>query len=142
MTGAGYTVDQANQFLQTNFAPWVLDLKPVVTVVNDGSIQLEIPANPALYRVGRIVCGQALMALADTAMVLGLVSALEESRLVTTVDMNTTFMRPVADDVVIAKTEVSRLGRTMAFMRVVMNARQTGKPVSHATGTYAVLPGS
>lgn len=140
MTASAYTAEQANRFLQENFAPWVLELNPIVTAVSPESVSLEIPPNPALYRVGRIVCGQALMALADTAMVLGLMSALEEARLVTTVDMNTTFMRPVADDTVVAVTEVAKLGRTLAYMRVTMSARQSGKLISHATGTYAVLP--
>ena len=139
MTAQAYTVAQANGFLNENFAPWVLDLKPIVTKVDGGTIELEMPPNERLHRAGQIVCGQALMAIADTAMVIGLVSALEQRKWVTTVDMNTAFMRPLADDTLVARTDLVKLGRSMAFMRVTMTAKATGKSVSHAAGTYAVL---
>ena len=45
---------------------------------------------------GGVVCGQALMALADTSMVLAIVSANRGYRPMTTVDQTTHFMRAVS----------------------------------------------
>lgn len=132
-------MQQASEFMANNIAPWVLELKPVVVAVDGEGATLEMPPNDMLYRSGQIVCGQALMALADTTMVIGLVSAFEGSKLLTTVDMNTSFMRPVANDVVVAQAQAVRLGRTLAFMRVTMHAKTSSKVISAATGTYAVL---
>ena len=55
-----------------------------------------------LCRHGGVVCGQALMALADTAMVIAILAANRGYRPMTTVDQTTHFMRAVASADVLA----------------------------------------
>jgi hypothetical protein len=71
------------------FAPWVQDLGLVVESMADGEVTLRLPFDERLARIGGMVCGQALMAAADTAMVLAIVTQLGTRRPMTTVQLNT-----------------------------------------------------
>jgi hypothetical protein len=56
------------------FAPWVQALGLRVQSCEAGVVTLRLPRNDQLSRVGDMLCGQAMMAAADTAMVLALIS--------------------------------------------------------------------
>ena len=81
---------------------------------------LRMPFSERLCRNGGIVCGQALMAFADTAMVIANLAANRAYRPMTTVDQTTHFMRAVTNSDVLADARVVRLGRTMSFGRVTL----------------------
>ena len=81
----------ASRFLRDNFAPWVLDLGLVIeafeTAAPAGAVAdwqpgaiLRMPFSERLCRVGGILSGQALMALADTAAVFALAAAMGQFR--------------------------------------------------------------
>jgi uncharacterized protein (TIGR00369 family) len=84
--------------------------------------------------------GQTLMAAADTAMVLAVMSQLGAFRPMTTVQLQTTFLRPVPADARFAnvRARVLRLGKTLAFGDIEISH---GDDVlaAHATTTYALL---
>ena len=82
-----------------------------------------MPFSERLCRNGGIVCGQALMAFADTAMVIANLAANRAYRPMTTVDQTTHFMRAVTNSDVLADARVVRLGRTMSFGRVTLSCR-------------------
>ncbi len=88
---------------------------------------------------GGIVCGQALMALADTAMVIAILAANRAYRPMTTVDQTTHFMRAVASSDVLADARVVRLGRTMSFGRVTLSSATDNKPVAMVSSAFAML---
>ena len=69
-------IEAAQDFLNDNFAQWILDMGIEVTEMSDDGATLEIPITPHIERVGGIVCGQALSSLADTAMVFACFSAM------------------------------------------------------------------
>jgi uncharacterized protein (TIGR00369 family) len=100
---------------------------------------MRIAFAPRLCRIGGIVCGQALIAAADTAMVLALVSAQGGMRPMTTVDLTINFMRPIKDEDVCLTAAVKRLGKTLAFCTTEVAGAATAKPAAFATGTYAIL---
>jgi acyl-coenzyme A thioesterase PaaI-like protein len=79
--------------LRSNFAEWVLALNMSVRKTTSNSATLAIPFDKKFERTGGIVSGQALMALADTAMVIAFCSAFGEFRAMATVDNHTTFVR-------------------------------------------------
>ena len=108
--------------------------------IGTDSTVLVMPPDDKLHREGGIVSGQALMALADTAMVIALCAAFDGFKPVTTVNMNTTFMHPAANAAVIAEARVLRLGKTMGFCeaRLLLDTPQR-QMVANATGTYAIL---
>jgi len=144
-----FTIDDARRVLADVFAPWVLDLGLSIE-----SIEQEPPAPSAewqpgatlrmafserLCRHGGVVCGQALMALADTSMVIAMVTANGGYRPITTVDQTTHFMRAVASVDVLAEARVVRLGRTMSFGRVTLTNAGDNKPVAMVSSAFAML---
>ena len=148
---AEFGLADARRILDEVFAPWVQDLNLVVerieharpTDVPDwqpGAL-LRMPFSERLCRHGGVVCGQALMALADTAMVIAILAANRGYRPMTTVDQTTHFMRAVASMDVLADARVVRLGRTMSFGRVTLLSATDNKPVAMVSSAFAMLPG-
>src|SRR2546422_9107812 len=54
------------------FAPWVRELNLQVTQVLAGEVELALPVVPLHVHGGGVLCGQTMMAAADTAMVLAI----------------------------------------------------------------------
>ena len=77
---------------------------------------VRLPYSRKLCGDGAAVCTQALMALADTAMVLACSAAWNGYRPMTSIDQTTHFLRPVNFDV-IADARAVRLGRNASFGR-------------------------
>ena len=146
-----FNIDEARRVLGDVFAPWVRDLGLSVESIdhlppsgppNDwepGAV-LRMAFSDRLCRHGGIVCGQALMALADTAMVIAILAANRGYRPMTTVDQTTHFMRPVIASDVLADARVVRLGRTMSFGRVTLSSAGDSKPVAMVSSAFAMLP--
>lgn len=147
---ATFDIEEARRVLREVFAPWVQDLdlsvvgfeyEPPANAPADwlpGAV-LRMPFSERLCRHGGIVCGQALMALADTAMVIAVLAANRGYRPMTTVDQTTHFMRPVAQSDVTADARVVRLGRTMSFGRITLSSSADNKPVAMVSSAFAML---
>ena len=143
-----FGIEEARRFLGEVFAPWVQDLnlrieefafEPPQGALDwqPGAI-LRLPFSERLCRNGGVVSGQALMAFADTAMVIANVAANRGYRPMTTVDQTTHFMRAAVGDV-LADARVVRLGRTMSFGRVTLMAATDNKPVAMVSSAFAML---
>lgn len=137
----GLSREEAERLLGELFAPWVRELGLAVDEVGDGTATLRMPFHPRLTRIGGTVCGQALMALADTTMVFVIAGAFGEFRPMTTVNQSTQFMRAIANADVMAEGRILRLGRTMAFGEVRLRAAGDNAPAVHVSSAYAILPG-
>ncbi|MES3012589.1 MAG: PaaI family thioesterase [Pseudomonadota bacterium] len=126
--------------LKNVFAEWVDLLELRLISATPGEVVLALPVTPRHVHAGNVMCGQTLMAAADTAMVLAVMSKLGAFRPMTTVQLQTTFLRPVAADAGEARVTatVLRMGRTMAFgdIRITTGA---GVLAAHATTSYALL---
>jgi uncharacterized protein (TIGR00369 family) len=133
------TVEEANRILAQNFAPWVLELRPVVESVDRISARLRVPYSEGLVRVGATICGQALMTVADTAMVIAISAVSGGFRPMTTVGQTISFMRPIANADVVAEAKVLRLGKTLAFGEIGLRAGDRDDLAAHVTTTYAIL---
>src|SRR4051794_28326326 len=97
--------------LSEYFAPWVHALGLAVDAFDSHSVTLRLPVNPALSRVGGMLCGQAMMAAADTAMVLALINQFGEFRPCTTVQMNSSFLKPLSNQDALVQARVVRAGK-------------------------------
>ena len=135
------TAADAEALLRDKFAPWVQALGLTVDAIEGGSVVLRMKFGAHVTRVGGIVCGQSLMALADTATVLAISSALGEFRDMATVDQTTSFMRPIANADVIAKARILKLGRSLVFGEVAIYPDGSDKLAANVTTTYALAPG-
>jgi uncharacterized protein (TIGR00369 family) len=147
---AGFDIEEARRVLAEVFAPWVQDLSLSIVSIDHapppdaaadwqpGAI-LRMPFSERLCRHGGIVCGQALMAFADTSMVIANLAANRGYRPMTTVDQTTHFMRAVTSSDVLADARVVRLGRTMSFGRVTLSGATDNKPVAMVSSAFAML---
>ncbi|MCJ9703044.1 MULTISPECIES: PaaI family thioesterase [unclassified Bradyrhizobium] len=148
---AEFGLSDARRILGEVFAPWIQDLNLAVERVEHAQpadvpdwqpgALLRMPFSGRLCRNGGVVCGQALMALADTAMVIAILAANRGYRPMTTVDQTTHFMRAVSSSDVLADARVVRLGRTMSFGRVTLLSAADSKPVAMVSSAFAMLPG-
>jgi uncharacterized protein (TIGR00369 family) len=121
------------------FAPWVLELGLKVEGFDGDSITMRLPQNAALSRVGGMLCGQAMMAAADTAMALALVNHFGEFKPCTTVQMNTSFLKPLSNQDALVQARVVRAGKSLAFGEIDIRGSVDGKSASRASATYALL---
>ena len=111
-----------------------------VETVSPGEVTLTLPITRELVHAGGVLCGQAILAAADTAMLVAMISQLGEFRPMTTVQLQTSFVRPVpeASDRVSIVARVLRPGKTLSYGDVEFRTAD-GKLAAHATTTYAML---
>lgn len=121
------------------FAPWVQALGLRVEAFDADSVTLRLPQDPQLSRVGGMLCGQAMMAAADTAMVLALMCQFGQFRPCTTVQMNTSFLKPLSGQDALVQAKVLRAGKTLAFGEIDIRGAEDGRSACRATTTYALL---
>jgi acyl-coenzyme A thioesterase PaaI-like protein len=133
----------ANPLLQSAlaeyFAPWVQDLGLAVDTRDADSVTLRLPQSPRLSRVGGMLCGQAMMAAADTAMALALVNHFGEFKPCTTVQMNTSFLKPLSNQDALVQARLLRARKSLAFGEIDIRGADDGKSVCRSTATYALL---
>ena len=121
------------------FAPWVQALGLRVDGFDADSVTLRLPQSGELSRVGGMLCGQAMMAAADTAMVLALINQWGAFRPCTTVQMNTSFLKPLSGQDALVQARVIRSGKSLAFGEIDIRGAEDGKSACRATTTYALL---
>jgi len=136
MTDRNETLAKA---LADYFAPWVQELGLVPESHDADSVTLRLPHSDRLSRVGGMLCGQAMMAAADSAMVLALINQFGEFRPCTTVQMNTSFLKPLSNQDALVQARVLRTGKTLAFGEIDVRGANDGKSVCRASVTYALL---
>ena len=119
------------------FAPWVRELALRVESATATEVVLALPIPPPHVHGGGVLCGQTMMAAADTAMVLAVSSALGGFKPMTTVQLQTSFLRPIAGDAGAARVtaRVLRKGKNLVFGEIEV-ADPRG---ALATTTYALL---
>ena len=120
------------------FAPWVQALHLQVESAEGSQVRLRLPQSDQLSRSGGMLCGQAMMAAADTAMVLALMHHFGQFRPCTTVQMSTSFLKPLSGQDALITATVLRAGKSMAFGEIDL-AGADGKSVCRSSVTYALL---
>jgi acyl-coenzyme A thioesterase PaaI-like protein len=148
-TEAIFGLDAASRIMSEVVAPWVQDLGLLLEGVDaarprgapadwqPGAV-LRLPFTNDICRDGGLVCAQALMALADTAMVFAIAAAWSSYRPMSAVDQTTHFLRPVNFDV-LADARIVRIGRTNCFGRVMLSSAADKRPVGMVSSAYAML---
>ena len=145
-----FNLATATEMLHHLIAPWVLDLGLSVESVSTSpppdaapdwqpGVVMRMAFSERVCRQGDVVCGQAIMALADTSMSLAIGAAANGFPPIATVDQTTHFLRAVTGSDVIADARVVRLGRTMSFGRVSLLGANDRKPVAMVSSAFAML---
>jgi uncharacterized protein (TIGR00369 family) len=133
------TVADGARILADNFAPWIRELGLTVEQVGAAHAVLRLPWSARLAREGGAMCGQALMAAADTASVIAIAAARRGYEPMTTIQQSTTFQRAVTDRDVLIDATVTKLGRSLAFIDVAMRSEGAQDRAAHASIVYALL---
>jgi uncharacterized protein (TIGR00369 family) len=122
------------------FASWVRELDLEVRATAADGVTLALPVHARHVHAGGVMCGQTLMAAADTALVLAISHQLGGFRPQTTVQLQTSFLRPVGKDVdeVIVEARILKCGRSLVFGEVTLRLPD-GQVAAHATSTSALL---
>ena len=139
MTSSDITIEQLQQALADLFAPWVQALNLRVESFGPGEATLRLPQSDQLSRVGGMLCGQAMMAAADTAMVLALISHFGMFRPCSTVQLSSSFLKPLSGQDALITARVLRAGKSMAFGEIDLRGANDGQSVFRASTTYALI---
>ena len=134
------TIAELQQLYADVFADWVRELDLEVRATTDDGVTLALPVQPRHVHAGGVMCGQTLMAAADTALVLAISHKLGGFRPQTTVQLQTSFLRPVGKDVaeVSVEARILKSGRSLVFGEVTLRLPD-GQVAAHATSTSALL---
>jgi len=144
-----FGVQTAGRLINRIFAPWVQDLGLLVESVEairppgaredwqPGAV-VRLPFAKRICSDGNLVCSQALMALADTAMVIACSAAWNGYRPMSAVDQTTHFLQPVSFDV-IADARIARISRNVGFGRITLLAASDKRPVGMVASAYATV---
>jgi uncharacterized protein (TIGR00369 family) len=144
----GFGLLAAGRLMLKVFPSWVQDLALLVESVETmrppgaasdwqpGAV-VRLPFSKRICGDGESVCSQALMALADTAMVIACSAAWNGYRPMCTIDQTTHFLRPVSFDVV-ADARVVRIGRNTSFGRVMLLNAADKRPVGMVASAYSM----
>jgi acyl-coenzyme A thioesterase PaaI-like protein len=144
-----FGIQAAGRLLTEVVAPWVQDLGLLIEAIEAGrpagapadwqpGAVIRLPFSAKLCRDGGVVCPQALMGLADTAMVFACAAAWSGYRPMSAVDQTMHFLRPVNFDV-LAEARIVRIGRTTSFGRVMLSSAADKRPVGMVSSAYAML---
>lgn len=122
-----------------HFAPWVLALGLRVESASVESVVLRLPQSETLCRSGGTLCGQAMMAAADSAMVIALINHFGAFKPCTTVQMSSSFLKPLSNQDALVEARITRAGKSMAFGEIEFRGAEDGKRVCRCSVVYALL---
>ena len=122
---------------------WVLDAMDIEIVHLEPQYgEFLLRHNPDLYRRfpppinEQHLCGQAVMALADTLMIFPVLAATGRTRDMATLDMSTQFLRPLKSDSGKVVAKVIQLGRSAIRGVVDLYDTDSGKLCATSTVCY------
>lgn len=121
-------------------APYVKRLGLRVIEADASQVVLALPLTGEVVHGGGVLCGQAILAAADTSMILAVSAALGGFKPMTTVQLQTSFVRPVPGEVAEVRITCAllRRGKSLSFGDIRVTTPD-GKLAAHATTTYALL---
>lgn len=143
-----FGLDAAATLMADLLPSWVQDLNLLVEAVETGrppgapadwapGAVIRLPYSIKISREG-VMCPQALMAVADTAMTLACAAAWNGHRPTSVIDQTIHFLRPVNFDV-LADARIVRIGRTTSFGRVSLASAIDRRPIGMVSSAYAML---
>lgn len=139
MTSAKMTVPELEAFLLREFPQAFASGDITIDSADGETCLLRQRFSERMLRPGGTVSGPTLMALADFAMYVVLLSAIGPVGLAVTTSLNINFLRkgqPGAD--VLAAAKLMKLGKRLAVGDVTLLSGTNPDPIAHVTATYSI----
>ena len=118
--------------------PLVSILGAEIKSIGQGEASVSLAAQQKLLRPGGTISGPAMMAIADYAFYIALLSKIGLEPMAVTSNLTINFLRKPAAKELVAKAKVVKLGRRLAFGDVFIFSEGQEDAVAHATCTYAL----
>jgi uncharacterized protein (TIGR00369 family) len=133
------SVAELEKFLQREFPQAFSDGDISIESADAVTCLLRQRYSDLMLRPGRIISGPTLMALADLAMYVVLLSAIGPVRLAVTTNLSINFLRtgkPGQD--LLAPARLLKLGKRLAVGEVNLLSGTSTDPIAHVTSTYSI----
>ena len=138
-SSVAFDVAAAAALLADVTAPWVRDLGLEVTEITPSQSRFFLPFSDRLTRDAGMICGQAIVAAADTAMIAAVTAAIGSYAPITTVDIASRFLRPLGAEGGDITVHILKAGRRLVVGRISIADRASGKLAAELNSTYARL---
>ena len=139
LSNPAFDVAAAQALLDQVTAPWVRHLGLCVIAVSPTQSRFFLPFSDDLTRDAGMICGQAIVAAADTAMIAAVTAAIGGYDPITTVDIASRFLRPLGKEGGDITVDILKAGRRLVVGRITITDRASGKLAAELTSTYARL---
>ena len=134
-----FGVTKAQNLLSSVTAPWVQDLDLQIDSISRLRCKFTLNYSEKLVRAGNIICGQAIVSAADTAMIVAVISAIGKYQEITTVDIACKYLRPLLKKGGSLETEILKLGQRLVIGRITIKDIESNKLAAEISCTYARL---
>jgi uncharacterized protein (TIGR00369 family) len=139
MAAAKMSVAELEEFLRVEFPQAFGDGEIRIESADGETCVLRQRYHERMLRPGGTVSGPTLMALADCAMYVVLLSAIGPIGLAVTTNLTINFLRKgQAGEDVLAAAKILKLGRRLAVGEVMLLSGVSPDPVAHVTATYSI----
>ncbi|GLQ20982.1 PaaI family thioesterase [Algimonas porphyrae] len=128
------SADAMTAFLKANFDG---PNHPLITEAETGRVALTLSCGPAELRPGGFISGPTMMAIADTAGLMGVFSHTGMTAPAFTTALSIDFLRPAKGQQLHAWADVVKFGRTLSVINVTLRGSDNDKPSAQAVVTYA-----
>jgi uncharacterized protein (TIGR00369 family) len=139
MAAAKMSVAELEEFLRVEFPQAFASGDTRVQHADGETCVLRQRYSDRMLRPGGTVSGPTLMALADCAMYVVLLSAIGPVGLAVTTNLNINFLRKgQAGQDVLAAAKILKLGKRLAVGEVTLLSGDSTDPIAHVTATYSI----
>ena len=139
MATAKMSVAELQRFLRDEFPQTFASGDVIIESADGETCLLRERFSASMLRPGGTVSGPTLMALADCAMYVVLLSAIGPVGLAVTTNLNINFLRKgVAGQDVLAAAKILKLGKRLAVGEVTLFSGASPDPIAHVTSTYSI----
>jgi uncharacterized protein (TIGR00369 family) len=137
------TIDELERFLASEF-PQVFHAESglAIDALWEGGARVRQHYHPSSMRPGGTISGPTMMALADFAMYVAVLSAIGPVPLAVTTNLNINFLRKPQPRDLVAEARLLKLGQRLAVGEVIIRSEGEEEAVAHVTSTYSIPPRS
>jgi uncharacterized protein (TIGR00369 family) len=139
MAAAKMSVAELEDFLRVEFPQAFAGGNITIESADGETCLLRQRYGDHMLRPGGTVSGPTLMALADCAMYVVLLSAIGPVGLAVTTNLNINFLRKGwAGHDLLAAAKILKLGKRLAVGEVTLLSHNSPDPIAHVTATYSI----